>query len=137
MKFKNKKKLKLDCDSDEGMSGSMSFEVGSEGLNFIKENLQLGKQGITNASTGEMFSSLGPEDIELYDVLGKGAAGVVMRALHKPTGNMLAIKTINVYERDRRHQLLNDLRAFISSTCPFLVKFHGAFFRGRLCKGCA
>jgi len=130
------KKLELDIGSDEEdpMSGSMSFEIGAEGLKFIKENLQLGKHGLSNATTGEIFASIGPQDIEFFDIIGKGAAGVVQRAVHKQTGMQLAIKTINVYERDRRHQLLNDLRVFITSKCPFLVKFYGAYFEEGIVK---
>ncbi len=45
-------------------------------------------------------------------------------------------QSIAAYDRDKRHQLMNDLRAFINSQCDFLVsckseiqvKFYGAYF---------
>jgi len=65
---------------------------GSEGLKFLKDDLQIGKQGLTSITSGEIFAELLPGDIEFYDIIGRGAAGYVQRAIHKSKGIALAIK---------------------------------------------
>jgi hypothetical protein len=40
----------------------------------------------------------------------------------------VAIKSINVFDKGKRHQLINDLRSLSNHTCPFLVQFYGAIF---------
>ena len=45
-----------------------------------------------------------PQDLE-YDeaVLGKGNGGVVRKAMYKPANLPLAVKVINVYDKEKRH----------------------------------
>lgn len=50
------------------------------------------------------------------------------KAIHKPTGKELALKTINAFDKGKRHQLINDLRSLHKNACPFLVEFCGALF---------
>lgn len=38
------------------------------------------------------------------------------------------IKCINIYDKDKRTQLKNDLKTLQDNNCPFLVRFYGAFF---------
>lgn len=40
----------------------------------------------------------------------------------------MALKSISLYDKDKRAQLKNDLKVLQDSNCPFLVKFYGAFF---------
>lgn len=40
----------------------------------------------------------------------------------------MALKSINVFDTGKRHQLINDLRSLKDHNCPFLVKFLGALF---------
>jgi len=61
-------------------------------------------------------------------VIGNGASGYVYKAIHKPTGKALALKSINVFDKPKRHQLVNDLRALHKNNCPFLVEFYGALY---------
>ncbi len=68
------------------------FPSGSEGLKFFKDNLQIGKCGLVNTATGESMGNLAAEDIEFFEMLGKGAAAYVQRALYKPKNIALAIK---------------------------------------------
>lgn len=69
---------------------------GSKGLKFLKDDLQIGKEGLTSIASGEIFAELLPEDIEFHDVIGRGAAGYVQRAIYKPKGISLAIKVHSV-----------------------------------------
>ena len=50
------------------------------------------------------------------------------KAIHKPTGKILALKSINAFDKPKRHQLINDLRSLHKNTCPFLVEFCGALY---------
>lgn len=71
-------------------------------------------------------------------MVGKGSAGLVYRGILKKGGDIdVAIKCINIYEKEKRKQLLNDLKSLTSISdmdvnfngekCPFLVNFYGAF----------
>lgn len=35
---------------------------------------------------------------------------------------------MNIYDKDKRAQLKNDLKVLQENSCPFLVRFYGAFF---------
>jgi len=79
-------------------------------------------------------------------VLGKGAGGIVYKAVHIPSLRIVAIKKIAVFDQDKRHQMVRELQALYknlvpiagagSSTargsiregpCPYIVAFHDAF----------
>mmetsp|Transcript_14135 Transcript_14135/g.14189 ORF Transcript_14135/g.14189 Transcript_14135/m.14189 type:complete len:245 (+) Transcript_14135:25-759(+) len=123
-----KRGLQLDSFSDNPMEeDSLSIEVGSDALRFYKIGLEVGREGITNCSTGVSLS-INPSEIELGQVIGHGSSGVVFAGRHVPTNTLLALKSINIYERDRRKQLENDLKALDEFSSPFLVSYYGAFF---------
>lgn len=61
-------------------------------------------------------------------MLGNGASGYVYAAVIKSTGLKVALKSINVFDKGKRHQLVNDLRSLSQHKCPFLIQFHGAMF---------
>ncbi|CAG9323638.1 unnamed protein product [Blepharisma stoltei] len=123
-----KKMLKLASDSEEeNMENSMSIEIGADGLKFIKEGLDIGRKGFARDERGTVIS-IQPQDLEMGKFRGRGSAAIVQEALHKPTGTLLALKSINVYDKEKRRQLMNDIRALERSDCPFLVKFYGAYF---------
>jgi len=74
--------------------------------------------------------SLDPRDIDvdLDNILGRGACGVVNRAIHKPTGTLLAIKCVKVEDKDRRAQLMTDIQALIRvQNCHNLVHLYAAY----------
>jgi mitogen-activated protein kinase kinase 1 len=87
-----------------------------------------------NPRTSKQRRVMRGEDIEFLGAIGRGNGGVVQRAIHLPTSTTLAVKLVNIYDRDRRLQLLEEIRALFNSDCPCLVKFYGAFFhKTRLC----
>lgn len=52
-----------------------------------------------------------PEDIEYGHQIGSGNGGVVKLAQHKKLKDFkLAVKIINVYDKEKRHQLYNELK---------------------------
>ena len=88
--------------------------------------MEVGPEGVTNILTGVSLS-LNPAEIEVGQVIGQGNSGVVFAARHIPTNTLIALKSINVYERERRKQLENDLKALDEMNCPYLVSYYGAF----------
>lgn len=82
----------------------MSCEFGSQAFKVSKEDFEIGKVGMKNISTGEMIvGNVTEEELEYGKVLGNGAAGYVYAAVHKPTGRHVAIKSINVFDKGKRH----------------------------------
>lgn len=118
-------------DTGQSMNdfGVMSCELGSHGLKVARENFEIGTSGMKNMKTGEVIvGNLVEEDLELGEILGNGASGYVYAAVHKPTGRKVALKRINVFDKGKRHQLINDLRSLSKHDCPFLIQFFGAMF---------
>lgn len=53
---------------------------------------------------------------------------MVKKATHNSSGMPLAIKIINVYNKEKRHQLYNELKTLKQIDSEFLLKCFGAFF---------
>eukprot|EP00971_Amphidinium_carterae_P202778 4023977-Amphidinium_carterae.1 len=92
--------------------------------------------------TGTCFSStrgitfagheykLSVEDIEMdfSARLGSGACGVVFKGRIRRSGVSVAIKSIKVHDKERREQLLNEIRTLVRATgCPNLVQWYAGF----------
>ena len=68
-------------------------------------------------------------EVEVNSFLGRGAGGIVTRAVHRPTGTPLAIKQVQLSDKSRREQLMNDIRTLIETqNCGNLVKLYAAYF---------
>ena len=106
-----------------------SIEIGLESVIFKNENFSVGSKCIKNTSTGERLTCvIEPNDLEYGDFIGSGASGSVHLAKFKPKNIIIAIKSINIYDADKRKQFKNDLNVLFENKCPFLVHFYGAFF---------
>lgn len=62
------------------------------------------------------------------DFLGSGASGHVYLATYKPTNVLIAVKSINLYDKNTRKQFKNDLRVLVDNKCENLIKFLGVYF---------
>jgi serine/threonine protein kinase len=74
--------------------------------------------------------SLSPKDIELDRdlMLGAGTGGVVQMGHHKPTGMRVAIKTVKVDIKQKRQQMMSEIKGLISAAgCPYLVQWYAGF----------
>ena len=100
----------------------------NESVIFKKDNISVGLKGIKELNTGQFVSVVDPNDFELGEYIGAGASGKVHLARYKPSGVQVAIKSINIYDKNKRKQFKNDLRVLSSNDCELLVKFYGAFF---------
>ncbi|KAG2223158.1 hypothetical protein INT45_011504 [Circinella minor] len=71
---------------------------------------------------------LKPEDFENIQKLGEGAAGVVWKVRYKPSGLVMAKKTITVEaEPQLQRQILRELSFLKTCESPHIVSFYGAF----------
>ncbi|XP_068642507.1 mitogen-activated protein kinase kinase 3 isoform X2 [Aristolochia californica] len=67
--------------------------------------------------------------MRIFGAIGCGASSVVQRAIHIPVHRILALKKINIFEKEKRQQLLNEIRTLCEAPCyEGLVEFHGAFY---------
>ncbi|CAJ2665324.1 mitogen-activated protein kinase kinase 3 isoform X1 [Trifolium pratense] len=71
----------------------------------------------------------GSHEMRIFGAIGSGASSVVQRAMHIPTHRVLALKKINIFEKEKRQQLLTEIRTLCEAPCnEGLVEFHGAFY---------
>jgi mitogen-activated protein kinase kinase 3 len=125
----NKFGLNIGTPGAESFDSNKSYEIGSQELNLGKEGYVIGQSGMRKkGATDNVGGTITAEDVVLGRILGKGACGMVYEARLKSTNTLVAIKTINVYDKERRHQLINDLRSLSNHKCPFLINFHGALY---------
>ncbi|TVU05723.1 hypothetical protein EJB05_48902, partial [Eragrostis curvula] len=68
-------------------------------------------------------------EMHIFDPFGSGSSSVVQRAIYIPTHRIMALKKINVFEKEKREQILNELKTLSEASCyPGIVEFHGAFY---------
>ncbi|RUS23311.1 kinase-like domain-containing protein [Endogone sp. FLAS-F59071] len=78
--------------------------------------------------TEDRLDELKPEDFQILERLGEGAAGTVRKVLHKPTNLIMAKKSITA-EADPaiQRQILRELAFMRACVFPHIVSFYGAF----------
>nr|XP_005887306.1 PREDICTED: dual specificity mitogen-activated protein kinase kinase 4 [Bos mutus] len=71
------------------------------------------------------------EDLKDLGEIGRGAYGSVNKMVHKPSGQIMAVKRIrSTVDEKEQKQLLMDLDVVMrSSDCPYIVQFYGALFK--------
>ena len=122
--------IQLDGSGPVDMSQDMpSFTLSQSGT-FVKEDFVINRQGIAAVNGTEVARVVGlkMQDLEFFEVLGKGASSLVRRAVHTPSQTELAVKVINVFDKAKRVQLLRELRTLYSSAYPWLVSFHDCLY---------
>ena len=96
-------------------------------MRFKNVPLAIGTEGVTNLSNGVTLS-ISSSELEEGQCIGQGSSAVVHAGRHVPTNTWVAIKSINIYFKDRRRQLQSDLMALDGFDCPYLIKYYGAYF---------
>ncbi|XP_015643946.1 mitogen-activated protein kinase kinase 3 isoform X4 [Oryza sativa Japonica Group] len=67
--------------------------------------------------------------MHIFGPIGNGASSVVQRAVFIPVHRILALKKINIFEKEKRQQILNEMRTLCEACCYIgLVEFQGAFY---------
>ncbi|CAM0949595.1 unnamed protein product [Alopecurus aequalis] len=68
-------------------------------------------------------------DMHIFDSVGNGSSSVVHRAIYVPVHRVLALKKIQIFEKEKRQQILNEIRTLSEAACyPGLVEFQGVFY---------
>jgi serine/threonine protein kinase len=124
--MKRPQQLRLSELSDEGTNMEDSFAIHNG--NFVKGNVEISGSGVVlTTERTKSYQGLRGDDFQLISVIGKGTSSQVKLVRHL-NGTMMALKVINVYERSKRQQIMEEITALYHAECPCLVGFYGAFF---------
>ncbi|CAJ1341136.1 unnamed protein product [Effrenium voratum] len=114
---------------DEELSVSLTWSVDEDGtLRHNPSGMRVSPdKGVV--VDGQEYK-LSPQDIDLdrSSTLGAGAGGVVQAGVHKPTGMKVAIKTVKVDQKEKREQMLKEIKGLVlAAGCPYLVQWYAGF----------
>ncbi|KAF5830666.1 kinase-like domain-containing protein [Dunaliella salina] len=86
-------------------------------------------EGFTSkGSNGGQHYKISEKDIWIIRRQGSGASSTVFKGFHFRENRFVAVKKINVLDRETRHQMLNDVKALCDARAvPGLIAFAGAF----------
>ncbi|GAB5372217.1 hypothetical protein AAMO2058_001646500 [Amorphochlora amoebiformis] len=95
---------------------------------FQHGDLRITNEGVQSGNGDRTPSTrITYQDIKLLEKLGAGASGTVHRATYE--GKEIAVKVIDIFVREKRHQLLKEIRSMSKMNSPFVASLIGAFFR--------
>uniref|UniRef100_A0A7N0TNF0 mitogen-activated protein kinase kinase n=1 Tax=Kalanchoe fedtschenkoi TaxID=63787 RepID=A0A7N0TNF0_KALFE len=142
-----KKKLAPLFDAEKGFSSGSPLDTSdsyllSDGstVNLLSKsygNYNINEFGLQKCSSWSVDESQNNEktyncsshEMRIFGAIGSGASSVVQRAIYIPTHRSLALKRINIFEKEKRQQLLTEIRTLCEAPCSEgLVEFHGAFY---------
>lgn len=114
--------------SDGGTVNLLSRSYGVYNINEL--GLQKGtSQPANEVDRSERAYRCASNEMRIFGAIGSGASSVVQRAIHIPSHRILALKKINIFEKEKRQQLLTEIRTLCEAPCnEGLVEFHGAFY---------
>mmetsp|Transcript_40449 Transcript_40449/g.116275 ORF Transcript_40449/g.116275 Transcript_40449/m.116275 type:complete len:334 (+) Transcript_40449:72-1073(+) len=116
-------------DEDEDHSVSMTWCIDDDGtVRHNPSGLEVTRDRGVQVD-GHAYR-LDPREIsvESNSMLGMGSCGVVEKGVHTPTGIRVAIKTIKADKKEKREQLLHEIRGLIQATgCPYLIQWYAGF----------
>lgn len=114
------------ADFPPALPGASSWA--QEGEWFVKGSIAVSATGVIKRDSGKAFV-VDPEQLDFYDVIGRGASSFVQRAIHRPTGTRLALKVMNVFDRTKRDQLVKEIRTLYDADCEWSVAVAGGHVR--------
>ncbi|CAO2833592.1 unnamed protein product [Amaranthus hypochondriacus] len=142
-----KKKLTPLFDAEKGFSPNNTFECSDSDLlsnsgtinllsrsygmyNFNESGLQkCTSSPVDENSPSEKTYRIASREMRVFGAIGSGASSIVQRAIHIPTHRIIALKKINIFEKEKRQQLLTEIRTLCEAPCnEGLVEFYGAFY---------
>ncbi|KAF3332820.1 mitogen-activated protein kinase kinase 3 isoform X3 [Carex littledalei] len=119
------------CESYVASDDTVNLLSQSLGVyNINEEGLHKRSAGITDdINTDEKTFRCASHEMHVFGAIGNGASSIVHKAIFIVTHRVLALKKINVFEKEKRQQLLNEISTLCEAPCfPALVEFHGAFY---------
>lgn len=90
------------------------ISVSATGIEHKPKNLRLNQGSEQNAgSENIVFNRISSQDVQIMEMIGSGSAGKVYKGIYSHDGQekLVAVKTVNIYEKPKRKQLLNDLKS--------------------------
>jgi len=88
------------------------------------------KTGRDKATSSDKAYRCSSREMHIFGSVASGSSSVVHRAVFIPAHRIMALKKINVFEKEKREQILNELGTLSEACCyPGLVEFHGAFYK--------
>lgn len=129
LQLETETELSLDVPEAADMTIDLpSFTLSQSGT-FVKENFVINRLGIAAVNGTEVSRhSIQLADLEMLEILGKGASSLVRKARHKPTQTDVAVKIVNVFDKSKRDQLIRELRTLYSCAFPWVVAFHDCLY---------
>eukprot|EP00884_Botryococcus_braunii_P017139 jgi/Botrbrau1/4108/Bobra.152_3s0056.1 len=112
-----------------GENGSLKVLSRSQEYRFTSEGFQRApSQSLNPTQSPEKYAYLISEkSIRILRTLGRGASSVVYKALYTKDFKYVAVKKINCFDKEKRSQMLKDVKALSSANGPGLVHFYGAY----------
>ncbi|CAH0476452.1 unnamed protein product [Peronospora belbahrii] len=115
-------KLSFSSDSDSGLQSPNDSERHSTGSAyspnhgmFTTKSVAVSEAGISSPDAACLHLQ---ENLERVQEVGRGASGVVYKAIHIPTLKVVAVKDVPVYGRGQRRQMVRELHALYSNLVP-------------------
>ncbi|RHY31590.1 hypothetical protein DYB32_003354 [Aphanomyces invadans] len=82
---------------------------------FTTQNVSVSEAGIASPDSSCLHLQ---ENVVRVKEVGRGASGVVYKAVHLPTLKVVAIKEIPVYGKNQRRQMVRELHALYANLVP-------------------
>jgi len=100
----------------KGTGSSSSSSSSNQPMTPIVE----GKQAAPSSNSAKKGggSELNPDDLEIVKELGRGASSYVQLVRDKKTKKKMALKVINVFDKNMRLMLKQEIKALHAVSCP-------------------
>ncbi|RLN94544.1 hypothetical protein BBJ28_00002541 [Nothophytophthora sp. Chile5] len=107
--------------SATGRLHTQGFEINTRGIKNVpfhsrQQQRQTGEKQSASDSATETLGTR--ESLLLLEELGHGAGGKVFKALYMPTFRLVAVKVIRVYDQQKRHQMVRELKSLYVNFVP-------------------
>lgn len=120
----------INIDKDGNLQLIKSYqaiEFNTSGVNINQRNAVTSPLA-TGAQHHHQSYQLNEKDVMFMDTLGAGASAIVQKAFWVGRSEFVAVKKISILEKDKRHQLMNDIKALCNiPNVKGLIRFHGAY----------
>ncbi|KAK9820835.1 hypothetical protein WJX81_001306 [Elliptochloris bilobata] len=109
-------------------NGSLKLVSRSQLYRFTPEGLECNPSTSGRPPAYEQHSyKIAERDVRILRVLGRGASSVVYKGYYQRGNCFVAVKKINCFEKEKRHQMMNDVKALCEVDDAGLVRFVGAY----------
>ncbi|KAJ8525701.1 hypothetical protein ON010_g15413 [Phytophthora cinnamomi] len=114
LNFSSGSESDLQSPSEGGRHSAGSAYSPNHGM-FTTKNVAVSEAGISSPDAACLHLQ---ENLERVKEIGRGASGVVYKAIHIPTLKVVAVKDVPVYGRGQRRQMVRELHALYSNLVP-------------------